>query len=374
MKTPLRSVQMRVACLGAAAVALACAARTPAPESAAPALISVGNVVVSPLGGGVFAAIRREPVGLAQNANSLFIVNDSDVVVVDAQFTRLATLENLAALRQITPKPVRWVINTHWHDDHVAGNQVYQDSFPGVRFIAQTNTKVDLVEKGRPNRDAQVRYAPAAADRIERMLSLGLGPDSSPVTDAEAASLSSAVRIVRQYVAEHAAFREVLPDSVVERQATLVCGHRRIELRWFGRANTRGDLIVWLPAEGIVATGDVLGAPVPFGFGSYPTEWIAVLDSMAALGAHVFVPGHGPVSDAASLQQLRRTLAVARERTRAAAQRGDSLPQILREVTLADLRDEVAGSDAWTRSFFNRFFRIPVVSRLYEEAKTGELK
>jgi glyoxylase-like metal-dependent hydrolase (beta-lactamase superfamily II) len=59
----------------------------------------------------------------------VFIVNDDHVVVVDAQFTRAATLETLAALRRITRKPVRFVINTHWHDDHVAGNQVYQDSF-----------------------------------------------------------------------------------------------------------------------------------------------------------------------------------------------------------------------------------------------------
>jgi glyoxylase-like metal-dependent hydrolase (beta-lactamase superfamily II) len=312
---------------------------------------------------------------MAVNANSLFIVNDSDVVVVDAQFTRQATLEDLAALRRITPKPVRYVINTHWHDDHVAGDQVYQDSFPGVRFIAQANTKQDLVERGRPNRDAQVRYAPAAADRIERLLAMGLGMDSTTASEAEAASLRSAVRIVRQYVVESPGFREVLPDSLVEREATLVRGGRRIELHWFGRANTRGDLVVYLPADGIVATGDLLGLPVPFGFGSYPTEWIAVLDSVAALGARTWVLGHGPVVHGpTTLQRLRRLLVVARERTRAAALRGDSLPQVLREVTLEDLRAEVAGSDAWNGALFDRFFRVPVVTRVYEEATRGTLR
>ena len=359
-------------------VAAACGGQRAGPVAAAPVpAIHVGGVGIVPLGSGVFAAIRDEPLGLAVNANSLFIVNDSDVVVVDAQFTRQATLEDLAALRRLTPLPVSFVINTHWHDDHVAGNQVYADSFPGVRFLAQANTRTDLVERGRPNRDAQVRFAPAAADRIERMLALGLAPDSSKLVDGEGASLSSAVRIVRQYVAEHAGFREVLPDSLVDREATLVRGHRRIEVRWFGRANTRGDLVVFLPAERVVATGDLVGAPVPFAFGSYPTEWIAVLDSVDALsgGAGTFVPGHGPVLRGPSqLRLVRRALAEARERTRAAAARGDSLPQVLRAVPLDDLRAEFAGADPWKSALFDRFFREPVVSRLYEEATRGSLQ
>jgi glyoxylase-like metal-dependent hydrolase (beta-lactamase superfamily II) len=267
------------------------------------------------------------------------------------------------------------VINTHWHDDHMAGDQVYQDSFPGVRFIAHPNTKVDLVERGRPNRDAQVRYAPAAADRIERLLGMGLGMDSANASDAETASLWSAVRIIRQYVAENPGYREVLPDSLVDRRATLVRGGRRIELHWFGRANTRGDLVVHLPDDGIVATGDLLGSPVPFGFGSYPSEWIAVLDSLAALGAHTYVPGHGPVLHGSSyLRQVRRMLVVARERTRAAALRGDSLSQVLHDVTLEDLRAEVAGTDAWTGALFDRLFRVPVITRVYEEATKGVLR
>jgi glyoxylase-like metal-dependent hydrolase (beta-lactamase superfamily II) len=358
------------------AVALGCGGlHSPQAGATAAPAVRVGDVTVTPLGNGVFAAIRSEPLGLAVNANSLFIVNDSDVVVVDAQFTRKATFEDLAALRRITPNPVRFVISTHWHDDHLAGDQVYQDSFPVVRFIAHPNTKADLVERGRPNREAQVRYAPAAADRIERLLGLGLGMDSAKASDAEAASLSSAVRIMRQYLAENLGYREVLPDSLVDRQATLISGGRRIELHWFGRANTRGDLVVYLPDDGIAAIGDLLGSPVPFGFGSYPSEWIAVLDSVAALGARTYVPGHGPVLHGSSyLRQVQRMLVVIRERTRAAALRGDSLPQVLRDVTLDDLRAEVAGTDAWNGAMFDRFFRVPVITRVYEEATKGVLR
>jgi cyclase len=343
-------------------------------QSRAPEPVT-GNVVITQIGPDVYAAIRTEPLGLAVNSNSLFIVNDQDVVVVDAQFTRAATLENIAALRRITRKPVRYVINTHWHDDHVAGNQVYRDSFPGVEFIAQINTRADIVALGRPNRAGQVAGAPPAADRFERLLAMGLGGDSTPASPAERVSLTSAINIIRRYVAENAGFHEILPDTVVDRSTTLVRGARTIELHWFGRANTRGDLVTYLPKDRIVSTGDLVVAPIPFGFNSYPSEWIAVLDSVMALKPKVIVPGHGPLMhNLTYVQTVRRMLATARDRTREAAEKGITRDSVLRVVQLDDLRAEVAGDDKWMRTMFGMFFRQPVVSRVFDEVKNGPLK
>ncbi len=347
----------------------------PTPASRPGQSFTLGHVTVTRLADGVYAAIRTEPLSLAVNANSLFIVNDADVVVVDAQFTRMATIENIAALRRITSKPVSYVINTHWHDDHVAGNQVYRDTFPDVRFIAQANTRADLQTKGRDNRRDQVRYAPAVAAHYQKLLDMGLGIDSTPATPMERAAVSSALAIIGQYVAENEGFREVLPDTVVDRRMTLVRGRRTIELRWFGRGNTRGDLVTYLPADGIVSTGDLVVAPVPFAFGSYPGEWIAVLDSITALSPRVIVPGHGPIMrDLGYVRTVRRMLSTARERTAAEVARGATAEDAAKAVTLTDLRDEIAGSEKWMRTMFEQFFRAPVVARAWEEAKNGTLK
>ena len=101
---------------------------------------------------GVYAAIRKEPPGLMFNANVVFIINDDDVIVVDTNITPSSAKEALAALRKLTTRPVRYVINTHWHPDHISGNQVYRDAFPGVEFIAQTTTLEDLPAVGESNR------------------------------------------------------------------------------------------------------------------------------------------------------------------------------------------------------------------------------
>src|SRR5215210_2719213 len=111
-----------------------------------------GNFEVVKVADGVYAAIRKEPPGLTVNANSVFIINDQDVVVVDTTLTPGTAKELLAALRRLTSKPVKYVVNTHWHDDHIMGNQVFRDAFPGVEFIAHARTREYLPTTGLTNR------------------------------------------------------------------------------------------------------------------------------------------------------------------------------------------------------------------------------
>jgi len=107
------------------------------------------------------------------NSNSLLIIGDSDVVVVDAQFTRLATLETIAVIRHLTR-------GRSGGDQYAlarrsrGGNQVYRDSFPGVRFVMQANTAVDFATLGASNRTGTVQGAPPVADRYARLLDMGL--------------------------------------------------------------------------------------------------------------------------------------------------------------------------------------------------------
>ena len=327
---------------------------------------SIAGLELIRLDSGTYAALRKDPLSLAVNSNSLIVVRDSDVVVVDAQFTRRATQETIAAIRTITRKPVAYVINTHWHDDHLAGDQVYRDSFPGVRFVMQENTAADLVKLGAPNRRQQVEGAPPVAERFERLLSMGLGLDSTPVTPTERSALESAIRIVRQYVEEAPGFSPVVATDTVHRRMTLGSGRNRIELRWFGPANTRGDLVVYLPTRGIVASGDLVGAPVPFAFGSHPASWVKVLDSLTRLKPRIIVPGHGPVlRNLGYVHSVREWLARINRETSAARARGDSLNAVLKKVTLDDVRRSVTKDEKWMNFLFRSFFVRPAVEAVY---------
>jgi glyoxylase-like metal-dependent hydrolase (beta-lactamase superfamily II) len=290
-------------------------------------------------------------------------------VVVDAQFTRAATLEVLAALRRITPKPVRYVVNTHWHDDHVFGNQVYRDSFPDVQFIAQDNTREDLATLGRTNRQGQVSGGPGALSAFQSLLDHGLALDSSRASPSDSAAMLSTISIARQYLAEMAEFRETLPTLTFSERLTLYAGSRRIELLWFGNGNTRGDAVVWLPAERIVATGDLLTAPLPFAFGSHITAWQHALAELHALRPVALVPGHGPLQrDTGYLERFQGLLRAVTEQTKSAVAQGATLVQVRQRVTLGELRREFTGGDTWLEWAFSRFFVGPAVATAFAEA------
>ena len=90
---------------------------------------------------GIHAVTRQVPPGGVSDSNVLLIINDTDVVVVDANIFPSSARETIAEIRKLTANPVRYVINTHWHSDHHYGNQVYREAFPGVEFIVSQATK-----------------------------------------------------------------------------------------------------------------------------------------------------------------------------------------------------------------------------------------
>ena len=125
-----------------------------------------GNFEVQKIGEGVYAVIRKDLPGLMVDANNVFIINDDGVVVVDSNGAPSITKEVLAALRRLTTKPVKFVINTHYHDDHIRGNQVYRDAFPNVEFIGHAFAREYLPGQGAVNRKRFLEGAPRFANDI----------------------------------------------------------------------------------------------------------------------------------------------------------------------------------------------------------------
>lgn len=158
----------------------------PAPYAAQSA---AANIDVERLADGIYAVIRKEPPGLTVDANNLFIVGDEDVVVVDANISPSSTREVIAALRKITDKPVRYVINTHGHDDHTIGDAVYREMYPGVEFIAHANTRDYLLNKAEGNRKSMVAGIPGVVSMIKDSVAKNKNLRGEDLSDEERASL-----------------------------------------------------------------------------------------------------------------------------------------------------------------------------------------
>jgi len=135
-----------------------------------------------------------------------------------------------------------------------------------------------------------------------------------------------------------------------------------------------GALIVHLPEQGIVATGDLMVAPIPFAFGSNPADWVGALDSIVALHPRNLLPGHGPVMrDLGYLKTVRGGLERIRDETGQAVAGGDSLGAVLERVTLDDLRLRLTGDEKWLNYMFRSFFVRPAVRRAHEQAGGASL-
>jgi cyclase len=320
---------------------------------------------------GVYAAIRSEPLVDPVDGNSVVIINEEDVVVVDSNITPASARAVIAEIRRITPKPVRYVVNTHWHNDHVTGNAAYREAYPGVDFVAHANTLTDTLEIMLPQNKKFLDDAPKRIAEIEERLRKGVRRDGTPMTEKDRQDTRAFVEMYKQYTAEARGYAYVPATVTVERELVLHRGGgREIRLLHLGRGNTRGDLVVYLPKERVLVTGDLVVNPIPFSFGSYLGEWIETLRKLRAIPADVIVTGHGPVQrDKAYVETVEALLESTLAQARDAVKRGLTLEETRKAVNLDAFRQKLAGDDAARRRAFDAFFTSPAVERAYREAR-----
>jgi glyoxylase-like metal-dependent hydrolase (beta-lactamase superfamily II) len=343
-------------------VAAWCAAATPAD-----APFEVQQVVP-----GVHVVLRKEPPGLWFDSNSVFVVGARDVVVVDTNVSPESARASLAELRRITDKPVRYVVNTHWHDDHLAGNQVYRDAFPGVQFVGQVRTREELSTTGADNRNQAKEGGPGFARALRKRVEEGKSLTGAPLTDEERAAYLSDARLVERYVADLPGLDIVFPTVAVSDKLVIDDGSRTIEILHLGRGHTGADLVVHLPKERVAIVGDLVSWPVPLvGTTSHPADFASTLDRLLALEAATVVPGHGPVmKDDTYLRLVARLLASIRDQTAAAVAKGETLEQVLKSVDLSEFRRAIAGDSALRQFAFDNYVAGPGVAVAHREAQS----
>lgn len=325
---------------------------------------------VERLADGVYATVRREPPSLFFEPNSVFIVGDQDVTVVDAQFSLETTREVIAALRRVTDKPVRYLINTHPHDDHITGTQAWREAYPGLEVIQHRATRDTIVGAGPAKRAAFLGQIPGTVGFFRGLLTSGKGPDGAPITDEERAGFASDSTMASRFLTESPGLRLVPADIVVDDRYEIRQGARVIEVLHLGGGHSAGDLVVRLPRERIVASGDLVVLPVPLvGSTSHPAAFAEALARLRALDAAIIVPGHGPIQrderEVAAIEAMLRAIVA---QVRPGAERGDSLAAVRRAVDLTPWRDRFAGESKLQRFAFANYVTAPAVAAAYADA------
>ncbi|HLB10280.1 MAG TPA: MBL fold metallo-hydrolase [Gemmatimonadaceae bacterium] len=317
---------------------------------------------------GVYAFITPEERTGFQSGNSIVIIGDSSVLVFDTGNIPGSTRRQIADIRKLTNKPVRFVVNSHWHPDHNLGNIEYRSAFPGVTIIGTTATRAGILERV-PTYIGQMKSF-AQTDSLMRLrLSTGRMRDSSKMPDSTRLVWGIYTRDYAEFMPEVLKTTPSPPDLICDDSLTLVLGNRRVKIVSPGRGNTAGDTYVYLPDEHVLLTGDLVTFPGPFPGTAFFGDWIRDLDALKALHASVIVPGHGDVQhDYAYIDMVRELLVFTRDRARDAVLRGVPLDSAQKQIDFAPFIKSFTRGDVVRRQAFENFYPFPAVQRAYEEA------
>lgn len=255
----------------------------PALVQAQPRAADAPPFEIKQVGPGVYAVIGGPKAG----SNAGFVIGDNGVLVVDALGFPEAGQALLGAIRKITDKPILYLVNTHYHIDHVSGDAAFKAA--GAAIIAHKNVPGWIHSENLHLFGANI--TPAIRTQIEQL---------------------------------------VLPDRTIDKTTILTLGTRKIELRPMA-GHTGGDIVVGVPDARVLFTGDIVWNHLgPTTIDGTIRTWTAEVAQLEKLPDTTFVPGHGDVATAKDLDDLRvlfeDLMRLTRE-ARAAGLSGDALVQ-----------------------------------------------
>lgn len=274
------------------------------------------------VGDGVYAILHEHatldwPTETMQwpHSNVGVIVGADGVLVVDSDYLPSRARADIALIRTVTDKPVKYLVNTHWHGDHTHGNGVYRKTFPNLLIAgARENGPFISVNQARY---ASAVLAPTSAQRktiavLEPIYASGRDTSGRTLTADEKKRLGAILTNLRFELTDIANVEVAPPTLLFDREMDLDLGKRHVVLHDWGRANSPADVTAWVPDQQVLFTGDIMVYPVPFTGASYPTLWIAVLAQIEQLPVRAMVPGHGIVQhDHAHTRLLRKLMTTA---------------------------------------------------------------
>ncbi|MFN8060265.1 MAG: MBL fold metallo-hydrolase [Vicinamibacterales bacterium] len=291
-----------VVCLAVIAAIAACTGPGPVAPAPGPTPATAKAATAhtfTKIADGIYAAVGTGTVNVG--SNSAVIVNDTDVMVVDSHITPAAARTLVDEITTLTDKPVKFLVDTHFHFDHAHGNQVFG---PDVQIIGHEFTR-DALATGQSLGASFQSFTvdlPAQIDGLRQKVARETNPD-------EKAKVEQQLKTSTDYSEALKEITPTPPNVTLRTGLTIYRGTREIQLLYLGRGHTGGDVVVYLPKERVVATGDLLTAALSFMGDAYANEWPATLEALKQVDFDWVIPGHGqPYRGKANLENFQKYL------------------------------------------------------------------
>jgi glyoxylase-like metal-dependent hydrolase (beta-lactamase superfamily II) len=267
------------------------------------------------------------------NSNAAIFVRSRDVVVVDTHSKPSASASLIGQMkRDVTTKPVRYVINTHFHWDHTQGNHSYLLTGEKVDFIASAATKDLMAKLAVARMKASVAEVPRQVDVLRQRA-------AHATSAAEKTYCADQIRQLEAYQAELKNYTLELPTITFDKTYVLQDPAYDLHVEFHGHAHTAGDVVVYCPQERAIATGDVIHGFLPFIADGFPHAWPATIDSIGQADFRAILPGHAALqTDRTAMTSLRNYIEELTGRVAQGQTAGMSVAEMQNRITVASLK------------------------------------
>jgi glyoxylase-like metal-dependent hydrolase (beta-lactamase superfamily II) len=221
-------------------------------------------------------------------ANAAIIINNTGVIVVDSHSSPASSATLIDGIKLLTDKPIRHVINTHWHVDHQSGNESYRNTVDGpVDIISHDYTRADIPTLGRTQYEQSTPYLTMPLEAANEALA------GTSLSNLQREAVGKFHGLQEEFIARGDSFEFTLPNLTVERSLTLHSEVNTAQVTYLHPPHTRGDVVVYVPEQRVLIVGDILTKPILWTWSSYPQDYIKTLRALEALDIDKILIGHG---------------------------------------------------------------------------------
>jgi glyoxylase-like metal-dependent hydrolase (beta-lactamase superfamily II) len=309
---------------------------------------------------GVWAGVRPDGPRFPVMGSVTFVISDEGVVVFDGGGMPIISEKVIDKIQSITDAPVTHVVISHWHGDHNFGIYRFVEEYPDVKIVAHRFT--EAVMKG-----SRIQYIKRYPDYIAKnmpkftkALQTGAEADGMVLTASDRIEYERIIEDADEIDVEFKRARITMPTVVFDDEMIINSGRHRIELKRLGAGNTDGDIVMWLPNDKMVATGDLVVLPTPYAFNVPPRAWAATLQRLNDLDYRILVPGHGNIQRDTRYVDLNieAALSIADQRDRMLAE-GLSYDEIEEQLDFAAFEQRFTGGDEYLTGYYQAYFVKP---------------
>ena len=280
---------------------------------------------------GIYFAHARPQAML--NCNAAIFIRSKDVVVVDAHSKPSAAASLINQIkREITEKPVRYVVNTHFHWDHTQGDHAYRLTGEKVDFIASAATKQLMSDLAVARMKASVGAVPQQIDALRNRA-------AHSTSAAEKAFCADQISQMEAYQAELKDYTLELPTITFDTSYLLRDSAFDLHLDFHGHSHTAGDVFVYCPQQRAIATGDAIHGFLPNIADGFPRMWPGTIDAVGRADFKYLMGGHGPLqTDRTVMLNQRNYIEELTEKVAKGKEAGLSLAEMQQRFTVASLK------------------------------------